>query len=140
MSVDYSNLIEETIEQLKELDDFDTSEGYSGIVGYYFESLESKINEAIEKIESYCVFNFGTFNGLFDYLDNIANDGSKSTELIKDWDFEAIQCNGTYTAFVEVLYSVLEDYMPYMLACGLLGAGRGLWEIFDNFPDLNTLV
>jgi hypothetical protein len=141
MTVDYSILIEETIEQLKELDNFDTSEGYSGIVGYYIDSLEEEIKGAIAKIEEYFVNNFGTFNALFDYLDTTANDGSKSTELILDWDFESILVNGTYTEFVEVLFCIFEDNLPYLLACGLLGAGRGLWEIFDkDFPDLNTLV
>lgn len=132
MNKDYSVLIEETIEALKDND--------SEIVGYYEDRLEALVIEAIEKVEAYCMEQFKTISGLFEFLNKALYDGSKSMELVKDWDFPAMQANGSYIEFTETLFSIFEDNLPYLLACGLLGAGRGLWEVFDDFPCLNTII
>lgn len=41
------------------------------------------------------------------------------------------------TAFMQ-LFSA--DNFCYLLACSALGAGVGFWEIFDDLPDMNTIV
>ena len=120
---------------LNELDQFCLSG--DEIADYYRDSLDRLVNDAIAKVEKYLNANFPG-SSLIDYFNNCGNE--KSLELIKDWDFNAMLTNGTYDSPLEYLYSALEDNLGYMIACGLLGHGRGLWELFDNFPCLNTLV
>lgn len=117
---------------INELEQFEISGDET--VTYYrdIEQLESKVNDAIAKVEAY-LNKFDPWE-LYAYL--AKPDSSKSTELIKEWDVDyesTISC-------LECLHLMMEDNLPYMIACGMLGHGRGLWELFDEFPCLNTLV
>jgi hypothetical protein len=120
---------------INELDQFCMSGDTT--VDYYRDSLDSLVDDAIAKVEKYLNDNYPG-SSLIDYFNNCGNE--KSLELVKDWDFNAMLANGTYESPLDWLYGMLEDNLPYMIACGMLGNGRGLWELFDSFPQLNTLV
>ena len=110
------------------------------VVTYYQDlgMLDSLVMDAVLKVDTYLNQWFPNRYDILDYLNTL--ESHRSSDLIKDWDFNAMVCNGTYTSALDYLYSAMEDNLPYMIACGLLGHGRGLWELFDNFPCLNSLV
>ena len=117
---------------LNELEQFETTG--DTVVTYYrdLEILNRSAMDAIVKVDKF-LSKYDSWE-LYSYL--AKPDTSKSTELIKNWDVD-------YSATVsplECLSLMMEDNLPYMIACGLLGHGRGLWELFDNFPCLHTLV
>jgi hypothetical protein len=119
---------------INELDQFCLSG--DEIVDYYRDDLDRLVLAAIAKVEKYLNDNYPG-SSLIDYFNSCGNE--KSLELVKDWDFNAMVC-GTYDSPLDYLYGMMEDNLPYLIACGLLGHGRGLWELFDNFPCLNTLI
>jgi len=123
---------------LNELEQFENTG--DTVVTYYrdLEILDRLVIDAIVKVDTYLSQRFSNHYDILEYLNNL--ESHRSSDLIKDWDFNAMLANGTYTSALEYLYSAMEDNMGYMIACGLLGHGRGLWELFDNFPCLNTLV
>ncbi len=123
---------------INELEQFETSG--DTVITYYRDLgiLDRNVMSAIEKVDKYLTQRFPDAYEIIDYLNNL--ESHRSSDLIKDWDFNAMLANGTYTSALEYLYSALEDNLGYTIACGLLGYGRGLWELFDNFPCLNTLV
>ena len=108
------------------------------IIDYYRDSLDELINDAIAKVEGYLNRKFPICYQIIEYFDNCGNE--KSLELIKDNDTDAMLANGSYHTTLDFLYGMLEDNLGYLIACGMLGHGRGLWELFDSFPCLNTLV
>ena len=124
---------------LNELDQFCLLSGDT-VINYYQDLgiLDRNVISAIEKVDTYLTQQFPIASDIIDYLSNL--ESHRSSDLIKDWDFNAMLANGTYTSALEYLYSAMENNLAYMIACGLLGHGRGLWELFDNFPCLNTLV
>ncbi len=123
---------------LNELEQFETTG--DTVVTYYrdLDILDRNVMDAITKVDTYLTQQFPNHYDILEYLNNL--ESHRSSDLIKDWDFNAMLANGTYTSALDYLYSAMEDNLPYMIACGLLGHGRGLWELFDNFPCLNTLV
>jgi hypothetical protein len=121
---------------LQELENFCNSG--DDIINYYLDDLDRLVNDAIAKVEQYLDQNFTPGHSLIDYFETCGSE--KSLDLIKDWDTNTMLANGTYSTALTYLHGMMEDNLGYMIACGLLGHGRGLWELFDNFPQLNTLV
>lgn len=121
---------------LRELDQF--CDSGDDIVNYYRDNLDSLIENAIATVEQYLDQNFTPGYMLIDHFEACGSE--KSLDLIKNWDTNAMLSNGTYSTALTYLHGMLEDNLGYLIACGLLGHGRGLWELFDNFPCLNTLI
>jgi len=123
---------------LSELKYFEQS-GESVITYYRNGSkLESIVKDAIAKVESYLSDNYPTMTDLHTYLKTCDN-----LELLQIWsdDLSSIIEKWKPTNNLELLNVYMQDDLPYIIACDILGYGNGLWALFfDNFPCLHTLV
>lgn len=133
--MNWQSLIEDTVYYLYVFRDLDLEKFEYSIIDCYADQLDRKVLEAIDKTLDYLVETFGSPSGLVDYLQS--DQPGKSFDRIKHPNLE---CLRDCESILECLWDALEDEFPYLLAAGLLGAGAGLWELFHNFPCLNTLV
>lgn len=107
------------------------------IIDYYQDNLERLVNDAIAKVETFINTHFKTSQDLWQYWNDAGN--HLSLELIKQWCEDPTEYDGMTT--MEALEDMLDDNLANLIAQGMLGNGRGLWELFDqDFPCLNTLV
>jgi hypothetical protein len=135
MSVLHDSIKDDVLNELEQFEQSgDTTIAYYRDLGI----LDRNVMSAIQKVDTYLTQRFPNRYDILDYMSNL--ESHRSSDLIKDWDFNAMLANGSYDSPLDWLYGMLEDNLPYMIACGLLGYGRGLWELFDNFPCLHTLV
>ena len=99
-----------------------------------YPDLDRKIEEAIEKVDTWLEARFPNAIALDLYFSGCGRE--KSLDLLKNgWgDGGGGECP------MHHLQHCMGDNLPLTIACGLVGDGRGLWEIFDEFPCLNTIV
>jgi len=104
------------------------------ILEFYESQLPRLIDETISKVRNWCENSFPNADDLVEYMQYC--DGNRSLDRIKHWDVELLR---SCTSSFEALQEALGENLPYLIAAGMLGQGVGLWEIFDDFPDLYCL-
>lgn len=99
------------------------------ILEYYERTLETLIDEAITKVKTFIAIQYPDSDALVDCLEKDRYRVEiESLDHLRGWDSW------------EALEEALGDTLPYLIAAGMLGHGVGLWEIFEDFPDLCCLI
>lgn len=76
---------------------------------------------------------------IVEYCEEWSESRSKSWERCNgEWRGSPGQLEGNNCAAFMQLFS--KDSFCYLLACEAVGAGVGFWEIFGDFPQVNTIV
>ena len=103
---------------------------------YYKTQLPSLVQTTIDKVRRYLQDAVNTPQGLLDYFHSCGRE--KSMELIINWDVDVTDPDNQDLLYM--LHEMMGDNLPRMIAYGMTGEGRGLREIFDEFPDLLCMV